>query len=166
MSDISFKTENGRFLYRSAGVIIHENRVLLITEEGLDFWFPAGGRTQLMEPSKAAAVREVAEELHVKPIDARLLWIAEHIYFSKHHNQMCHELHFIYLCHVAPDSPILSEPLGVREDLFNTNGKANIFKWHDIDKLHEIEINPHFLTEALKDLPSEPKHILSAPSTA
>ncbi len=159
MCDISINTENGRFIYRSAGLILKENQVLLITEEGLDFWFLPGGRTQLLEHSKAAAGREVAEELHVEPTVERLLWIGEYMYFLKHRQTMCHNIDFVYLCQLPPDSAILSEPSGVREDIFNANNRVNIFKWFDIDKLHEIQILPPFLSNAIKDLPKEPKYI-------
>ena len=41
---LSFKMDDGRFNFRVSGVILHNDKILLVTNEGLDFWYVPGGR--------------------------------------------------------------------------------------------------------------------------
>ena len=53
-SDISYKIGSGRFQYRVGGVLIHDNKVLLGTDERIDFWALPGGRVSMFESSVQA----------------------------------------------------------------------------------------------------------------
>ena len=67
--DISRTAPGGTFNLRVAAVIIHDQKVLLCTVDGLGYWFLPGGRVRLGEPAQRALVRELAEELgHGSPL--------------------------------------------------------------------------------------------------
>ena len=61
-SDVSYKTENEMFNYRVGGVVLHDSKILLTTEDHLDFWYLPGGRVRLFESSEKALQREITEE--------------------------------------------------------------------------------------------------------
>ena len=71
--DISFKTECGRFNYRIAGVVIHEGKVLLMTEDRIDFWYLPGGRAHMFESSVQALQREIQKKLGEAPAMDRFI---------------------------------------------------------------------------------------------
>ena len=42
--DVTFQTDVGRVNYRVAGVLIHENRLLVMTDERSPYYYLPGGR--------------------------------------------------------------------------------------------------------------------------
>ncbi len=95
--DISFNTDEGRFNYRVGGVVINNDKVLLLTEDRFDFWYLPGGRAYLFETSKEALKREIHEELGEEPVIERILWTTECLYNFDAWNIQHHDLTFYYL---------------------------------------------------------------------
>lgn len=158
--DVSFTTDLGKFIYRVAGVIFHENRILLLTEDRFDFWYLPGGRARLFETSEAALEREIKEELAEKPIINRLLWTTECLYHFKAWDINHHELAFYYLCHFSDSSPIHSMDEGVGTELFSNEPTTLRFKWFSIGDLQTVNLVPKFLKNGLKNIPTHSTHLI------
>lgn len=50
--DITFKTPEGRFNYRVAGLLIHEDKLLIMQDENQPYYYVPGGRVMLHEKAK------------------------------------------------------------------------------------------------------------------
>ncbi len=63
--DITFKTEEGKFNYRTGAIIIREGKLLAMRDKSPYYYLP-GGRVHLHERVEDAVLREVREELGVE----------------------------------------------------------------------------------------------------
>ena len=158
MTDISFNGPQGRFHYRVGGVVLHNGRVLLVTDERFDFWFLPGGKAALMEPSDEVLKREVTEELDVTPVVERLLWTTESFFNLDFWGGAVHEVGLLYLMHFPQDAAIyeMESGSGMEEEEVPMR-----FQWFKLDELGSLNLVPHFLKEALKNIPEGPKHIIN-----
>lgn len=75
--DIDFSSENDRFNVRVGGYITYKDEVLLEKASDLDFYTFAGGRVKINEDTNTAIRREILEELGLKNISPKLMYIAE-----------------------------------------------------------------------------------------
>ena len=41
-----------------------------------------------------------------------------------------------------------------------TNNLELLFEWHDIDRLHDVNLFPRFLQDDLRSLPTEVQHVV------
>ncbi len=141
--DISFKTEQGIFNHRVAGVY-RRNGCILIHKNSRDpFWALPGGRVKLMESSKEALIREFKEELNETIICGEFLWAVEN--FFEYDDKNFHEIGFYY--------EVSGGGLNFEEGMIfkGIEGDSLLYKWHPVDQLDEIEIYPEFLKSALKE---------------
>ena len=92
--DLTFKTKEGRFNYRVAGVMIHENKLLIMKDHRAPYYYLPGGRVNLHETSTCAILREIKEELQVEGKVNRLLWIHENFFYEQILNEPFHEICF------------------------------------------------------------------------
>ncbi|GAA0459917.1 NUDIX hydrolase [Alkalibacillus silvisoli] len=151
--DAVFKTGEGIFNYRVAGVLIRSGYVLLHKETNDDFWALPGGRVEVNEVASQAVVREFKEEINVDLQVERLLWSVES--FFTHRESSYHEIGF-YFKVVEVDKGIPSQ-----EVFYGKEGeKVLIYKWVPLDQLKDYTIEPSFLKEELTDLKSSSKHIV------
>ncbi|MBB65134.1 MAG: NUDIX hydrolase [Waddliaceae bacterium] len=158
--DTSFKTNCGRFNYRVAAVILREGKILLLTEPRFDFWYLPGGRAHMFESSEEALRREIEEELGEAPKIERLLWIVENMYHFEYTDTNYHEMAFYYLIHFKPDALIYQEEKGVGTEEFSNEETILYYQWFPLDQLEYINLVPSFMKEALKEIPSQTKHII------
>ncbi|MFR9294885.1 MAG: NUDIX hydrolase, partial [Turicibacter sanguinis] len=95
--DVTFQTDVGRFNYRVAGVLIHENRLLVMTDERSPYYYLPGGRVSMNEESTMAIKREIKEELDVEVEATQLLWIVENFFVEQQSQEQFHEIGMYYL---------------------------------------------------------------------
>ena len=152
---ITFTREGVRFTHRVAGVAIDDGRVLLHQFEGDDFWALPGGRAELLEPATETLRREMREELAIDVEVIRLLWVVEN--FFEYDGLRFHELGLYFLMQV---------PAGWSQ---RTNQGAFVgheghlvltFEWFPLADLDQLRVLPSFLPQALRELPSEARHVV------
>ena len=92
--DIDFANQENRFNVRVGGYITYKDKVLLEKSSELDFYTFAGGRVKINEDTNTAIRREIFEELGLKSISPKLMYIAENHFpwLGKRVNQLL----FIY----------------------------------------------------------------------
>lgn len=150
--DVVFKTEQGRFNYRVAGVLMQDGHVLIHKNVDDTFWALPGGRVKISEESQIGLQREFQEELGMNVQIERLLWSVEN--FFEYNGTHFHEIGFYYQVTTNHDYEINTKPF------YGMEGERLIYKWIPISQLDEGELYPEFLKSEIKDIPNYPKHIV------
>ncbi|HEX8072217.1 MAG TPA: NUDIX hydrolase [Pyrinomonadaceae bacterium] len=151
---LSFKHAGGRFNYRTVGVVVERERLLIHRGPEDDYWALPGGRVEFGEAAGAALGREFEEELGLAVEVGRLLWVVEN--FFTFQGVRHHELSFYF--HVALPA---AAPLRRREQYIGAgDGVPLIFQWHPVADLEALPLYPTFLRTAVKHLPAHVRHIV------
>lgn len=102
--DVLFKNDDVIFSYRVAGILIHNDKVLLQRPENDDYAI-IGGHVSLLETSVETLKREYQEELHTKIEVDNLMAIGE--IFFPWGKRKCHQICLYYKIHlVNEDIPL------------------------------------------------------------
>lgn len=147
--DCTFKTPEGNFNYRVAGVISHQNRLLVMTEKDIPFCYLPGGRVKLNESAEAALKREFEEELGLAAAIKRPLWLAESFFVLEGNNEKYHELCLYYLA----DLPYEHLPSADSWEQADSDGQPHIFRWLTPGEVRGTRLYPVCLRESFPKLP-------------
>ena len=155
--DVTFQTDVGRFNYRVAGVLIHENRLLVMTDERSPYYYLPGGRVSMNEESTMAIKREIKEELDVEVEATQLRWIVENFFVEQQSQEQFHEIGMYYLLQLTEED-ILKRG---QEFIMNEGGYKKLsFLWLPLEKIKHLNIYPLFLKERIMNLPQVPEHLV------
>lgn len=155
--DISFKTDEGRFNYRVAGIIIYNNKLLIMKDEHTQYYYIPGGRVGMNELSENAIVREIREELNAEVKVNRMLWVNENFFYEDHFNENFHEICFYYLLDMM-DNELLEK--GEEFTLKENENHTLTFYWKEIDKIKNLDIYPLFVKNNILQLPQVINHVV------
>jgi ADP-ribose pyrophosphatase YjhB (NUDIX family) len=144
-----------RFQVRAAAVVLHGGRVLLQRADGEPFWTLPGGRSDAGEDAEATVRREFREETGAEAVVGPLLWIVEN--FFRFQARDYHEISWFFRARFAD----AGHPL-LRTDEFEATepGTRLLYAWRPVAGLRGIEVHPAFLSQALRDVPSAPVHVV------
>lgn len=155
--DISFKTDEGRFNYRVAGIIIHDNKLLVMKDEHAPYYYIPGGRVSMNELSEDAIIREIREELNAEVKINRMLWVNENLFHEQYLHENYHEICFWYLLDMTDDKLINKENEFIHKD----NEEKNLtFYWKDINEIKDLNIYPLFIKKNISQLPQVIEHVV------
>jgi ADP-ribose pyrophosphatase YjhB (NUDIX family) len=145
---ISYKNEESRFIFRVAGLIFHDEKLLVHRMKKDDFYALPGGRVEMMENTEITIVREMKEELNIDVKVSRLLWIGEQ--FFEDNGEKFHELCFYYGLECNDKN------LNTKDSVFETieDSREFEFKWVPISKLKDEEFYPLFIKDRICELPT------------
>ena len=152
---LTFKQDHDVFRYRSVGITITNDHILIHKQEDNSYWSLPGGRCEFHESSEETIIREIAEELGEKITVLRLIWIIENFYTSQKYKY--HEIALYY--HIAFDDHSRIMDLSAVHQGREAHTKL-IFAWHPIDRLHTVNLKPEFLVNGLKNVPKHIEHIV------
>ena len=150
--DISFKSTEGAFNYRSAAIIVHDGCILVLQDEGIPHDYLPGGRVHLGEPAEAALSRELREELDMSLPPHQLVFMGESFFTidKTRYHEMC-----LYFLMEAPP-----ELLARGESFTRVEGKeVHHFRWVRFEELRRLSFYPIFLKERIFSLPDAPEFI-------
>lgn len=151
--DLTIQMGEYKLNCRAAGIIIHNNKLLVHKNINKDHYGTIGGRIEAGEDSCNTVKREIKEELgkDVEIID--FLGIVENFFEMK--NCKYHEYLFLYRAEFIDDND-----KKIEKTLQNIEGKDYlIYEWIDIDKLYNYNILPVVVKDVLKSK-SYPVHII------
>lgn len=148
--DLTLKTPAGRFNYRAAAVILHDNQILAMQDEGHPYYYLPGGRVQLHETAENAVLREVREELLIDAQIIRPLWFNQAFFEESVSKEKFHELCLYFLIDVAQTDLLHRGPQFTLTD----HEATHHFQWLPIDRLHEYSLVPKFIQTAIHHLPA------------
>ncbi|SDP29676.1 NUDIX hydrolase [Clostridium gasigenes] len=157
MTDITFKTETVRFVYRVAGIIIHNNKLLVMKDENSPYYYIPGGKVGLQELSTDAIKREIREEINIDVKVKRMLWIVENFFKDDESGENFHEIGFYYLLELN-DEKIFEKG----NEFIMTEGGTHrlVFYWKPLEEIKDLYVYPLFIKENILKLPNSITHIV------
>ena len=147
--DITFQTDLGRFNYRVCGVMIHENKLLAMTDECSPYYYLPGGKVMLHETAEEAVLREVREELEISAQIVRPLWLNQGFFPEDVSGEKFHEVCLYFLLDITK-----TDLLSRSERFHSREGRhTHIFEWLPFERLKDEYLYPLFIKEAIYHLP-------------
>ena len=143
--DLTLDVENYKLNIRAAGLIIHNNKVLVHDNINLDYYCLPGGRVSIGESSAETVKRELEEELG-KEVEI-IEYVSTIENFFEMDNTKYHEIYFIHRVEFENE-----EDKNIEYTLDNIEGKDYLkYKWLDINKIEEYKILPKCIKRVIKD---------------
>ena len=152
--DWFFKDENSICNFRTAGVLIRDDKIFLQREiDGNEYALP-GGHVKSDETSQQSLVREYKEETGANIVCERLIWVEES--FWKWGNKDASTIAFYYLIQLTNNSDIPDDYFESQKDNSNI-----ILEWVLIENLKNLTVYPKFLVENVPNISSGIGHFIS-----
>jgi ADP-ribose pyrophosphatase YjhB (NUDIX family) len=154
-TDWLFKGDNYICNFRSVGVLIRKNKVLLQRDkDGSEYALP-GGHVKIGESSMDSLVREYKEETGANIICERLIWTEE--CFWKWNKKLTSTIAFYYLISLCNDTDIPDNGEFVsQKDNCNV-----ILGWIPLTELKPLTIYPSFLKEKIFEIGEHAEHFIT-----
>ena len=153
---IKIKNEHYTFKLRVSGIIIKENKVLMVEMDDANFFCLPGGHVELGENTEEAMIREMKEETTKETYIKKYLGNIENFFINKH-NIGIHEVAYYYLLDFKEEVE-LKDIVRIENDE-GTEVKLN-FKWIELNDLDSVNIKPNYLKKLLTSDDLEFKHII------
>lgn len=143
--DITVDIENYKLNVRVAGIIIHNNKILVHKDINSNHYALIGGRVKIGEDSENALKREIQEELGKKVDIIKYISTIENFFDMK--NSKYHEILFIYQAEFIED-----EDKKIEYTLKNIEGKDHLhYEWINLDKIEQYPLLPKAIKGILKE---------------
>ena len=143
--DLSIKMEDYKLNIRAAGIIFHNNRILVHRNVNEDHYALLGGRVELGENSEETIKREFKEELG-KDVEIKG-YISTIENFFEINGLKYHEIMFLYALEFVDNEDKL-----IDYTIKNIEGKDYLqYEWLDLNKIDEYVILPKVVKEILKE---------------
>jgi len=72
-------------IYKSAGIIIQDHKLLFTRAEGMEFFIDPGGKIEKGETAEQALIRELKEELSIDAAESDLEFFGEYVAEAANH---------------------------------------------------------------------------------
>ncbi len=153
---IKIKTEDYNFKFRVSGLIIKNNKLLLVDMDDSGFLCLPGGYVELGETTEIAVKRELLEEVGKNFDISKYLGVVEN-YFINKYSKKTHEISFYYL--MTPVENINTNNFTIIENDKGHKIKLE-FKWINLKEINNYDIRPSFLKQILEDENFEFNHLI------
>ena len=142
--DITIDVEDYKLNVRVAGVIIHNNKVLVHRNVNSEHYALVGGRVEIGENSIDAIKREIKEEIG-KDIEITG-YISTIENFFQMDSQKYHEIMFVHKAEFK-----IEKDQKIEDTIKNIEGKDYlVYEWIPLEKIDEYPIKPNVVKEILK----------------
>ena len=149
--DITFPTKDGTFNFRTAAVMLHGGKVLLMHSSDAPYWYLPGGRVHIGETAETALLREMEEEVGLQGFTKRPLWLVQDFFHEVVNDEDYHEMGLYFLLDIA-NTDLLSRG----ETFERWEGKIqHIFRWVPLEEMDQLFLRPRFLHRNLLEKPAE-----------
>lgn len=154
---IKVKTDDYNFKFRVSGLIIRNNKLLLVDMDNSGFLCLPGGYVELGETTEEAVKRELVEEIGMDVMIKKYLGVVENYFINKFSKKM-HEISFYYIMDFV-DTDIEETNFTLIENDKGHNIKLD-FKWININEIDKFDIRPKFLKDLFKNNNLEFNHLI------
>lgn len=157
--DIKLRTFDSKFKYRVSGILIHNNKLLVVKVGNNNYFNLPGGHVELGEMSIDSIIREFKEEVNTPIKVIKPIAITESIFRTKKGIKN-HELAIVYLLEKNGNLTISDDDFDIIE---NDKGKIKKlhFKWISLDELKDYNFRPSQIITQLIKKDYELKHYIS-----
>lgn len=143
--DITIDVEDYKLNVRAAGVIIHNNKVLVHKNVNSDHYALVGGRIEIGENSVDTIKREIKEELGKDIEITGYISTIENFFEMK--GSKYHEIMFVHKVEFVNE-----EDKRIEYTLENIEGKDYLkYEWLELDKIEQYPLWPKAIREVLKE---------------
>lgn len=143
--DLTIDVEDYKLNVRSAGVIIHNNKLLVHRNVNSNHYALIGGRVEIGEDSAKTLKREIQEEIGKEINITGYISTIENFFEMK--DSKYHEIMFVYSAEFKN-----KEDRKIDYTLKNIEGKDYLqYEWLDLNKINEYPILPQAVKEILKE---------------
>lgn len=152
VEDWHFKNETSLCLFRAAGVLLRNDRILVQSDNNI-YALP-GGHVKIGETSEQTLIREYKEETGANILCDRLIWVEET--FWEWDNKDVHGVVFYYLISLEDNEEIPDDYFVSQKDNCNIT-----LKWVNINELKQLQIYPTFIKDRIEKISNGIEHIIS-----
>jgi ADP-ribose pyrophosphatase YjhB (NUDIX family) len=158
MPEIILKTPAFVFSYRVAGILIHDNKILLQKPLNDDGYAIPGGHVAFGEISENTLMREFREEIGADIIVERLVLVGEN--FFPWGEKLCQQICLYYLVSLCDPTQIpLEGSFRAYDEIFNKRIDLE-FSWLPLAQVNKIKLYPLNIVEHLLSLPDHIQHFI------
>lgn len=153
--DWLFSGENYICNFRSVGVLIRNNKILVQRDkDGSEYALP-GGHVKIGECSNDSLVREYKEETGADIICKRLIWVEE--CFWEWNKKQTSTLAFYYLINLCDETDIPDNG----EFVSQKDNCSVVLEWVPLEEIKSLTIYPSFLKEKIFDIGNNIEHFVT-----
>lgn len=143
--DITIDMEGYKLNVRAAGVIIHNDKILVHRNVKSEHYALVGGRVEIGENSADTIKREIKEELGKDIEITGYISTIENFFEMK--GSKYHEIMFVYRVEFVDEKDKIIE-----DTLENIEGKDYLkYEWLELDKIEKYPLWPKAIQEVLKE---------------
>ena len=143
--DLTIDVEDYKLNVRAAGVIIHNNKILLHRNAKSNHYALVGGRVAIGEDSENTIKREIQEELGKEIEITGYVSTIENFFEMK--GSKYHEILFVHKVEFTNE-----EDKKIEHTLKNIEGKEYLqYEWIELDKIDEYPLLPQAVKDVLKE---------------
>ncbi|MCR1899956.1 NUDIX domain-containing protein [Irregularibacter muris] len=153
--DWMFRGDNYICNFRSVGVLIRNNKILVQRDkDGSEYALP-GGHVKIGESSIDSLIREYREETGADILCERLIWTEE--CFWEWNKKSANTIAFYYLIALRNDTDIPDNG----EFISQKDNSNVVLGWLPLDELKSLTIYPSFLKEKVFNINNYTEHFIS-----
>lgn len=143
--DITVEVGEHMLNIRTAGIIIHNNKVLLHRNKNSNHYALIGGRVEIGEDSAEALKREILEEIGKEIEITGYVTTIENFFEMK--GKPYHEIEFVHLAEFINETD-----KQLVETIKNIEGKDHLqYEWVDIQEIDNYPVQPQVIKPVLKE---------------
>lgn len=143
--DITIDVENYKLNVRAAGIIIHNNKILLHRNTNENHYALIGGRVEIGENSVDTVKREIKEELGKDVEITGYISTIEN--FFEINGSKYHEIMFVHKIEFTNE-----EDRNIEYTMKNIEGKDYLkYEWIDLDEIDKYPLMPNIMKDILKE---------------
>jgi len=151
--DWLFSDENNVCHFRTAGILLRNNKILVQREKDSNEYALPGGHVYIGETSEKTLVREFKEETGADILCDRLAWVEE--FFWKCGDKDAHGICFYYLISLKEESDIPDDYFESQKDNCEI-----LLMWVSIDEMKKLTIYPEFIKEKIDNISENIEHMV------
>ena len=152
-SDWLFQSESNICSFRTVGVLLRDNKILVQRDmDGTEYALP-GGHVKIGQTSEESLIREYKEETGADIVFNRLIWTEET--FWSWNGKEAHSIAFYYLISLTNDSDIPDDYFESHKDNCNV-----VLKWVTFHEMKELTIYPAFLKDKIDNISEHIEHFV------
>ena len=152
--DWNFIDNNAICNFRSAGVLIRNNKVLVQREKDGNEYAFSGGHVIIGETSEQSLMREYLEETGAKIIIEKLIWIEE--CFWVWDNKPANTIAFYYLISLEEESSIPHDYFASQKDNCNV-----VLEWATFEQLNNLILYPDVAKSKIQNISDKIEHFIT-----